>query len=88
MESFTEFNKEYKNLFGIDKEVAGDVQDIEFNKRYGWIYSATQVADYEKITLDETFALPVRRAFNALAYLKAKGKYDYDQLRKSNKSIA
>lgn len=87
-EAFMEFNKEYKNLFGIDKEVTGDVQQDEFNKRYGWIYSASQVADYERITNDEAFALPVRQAFNDLAYLKAKGKYEAEQLRKSNKSIA
>lgn len=87
-EAFIEFNKEYKNLFGVDREVTGDVQQDEFNKRYGWIYSATQVADHEKINLDETFALPVRRAFNALAFLKAKGKYEAEQFKKMNKSIA
>lgn len=87
-EAFIEFNKEYKNLFGLDKEVSSDVQQDEFNKRYGWIYSASQVAEYERITNDEAFALPVRQAFNDLAYLKAKGKYEAEQIRKSNKSVA
>lgn len=86
--TFMEFNKEYKSLFGVDKEVSGDVQEDVFNKRYGWIYSASQVAEYERITNDEAFALPVRQALNDLAYLKAKGKYEAEQLRKSNKSIA
>jgi hypothetical protein len=87
-ENFGEFNKEYKSLFGIDREVHGDVQEDVFNKRYGWIYSASQVAEYERITLDEAFALPIRQAFNALMYLKAKAKYEAEQLRKQNKNIA
>lgn len=86
-ESFQDFNKEYKGLFGIDREVSGDVEENIFNKRYGWIYSASQIAEYERITLDEAFGLPIRRAFNALMFLKAKAKYDSEQLRKSNKSI-
>lgn len=81
-ENYSRFNSEYKQLFGLDKEVTGDVQNDEFNRRYGWIYSATQVADHERITLDEAFAMPVRQAFNALLFLKAKGKYELEQLRK------
>ncbi len=80
--NYESFNQQYKGLFGIDKAVAGDVQEEEFNKRYGWIYSATQIAEYERITLDEAFALPIRRAFNALAFLKAKGKYEALQFNK------
>lgn len=87
-ESYTRFNEQYKSLFGIDPEVSGNVQDNEFNKRHGWIYSATQVADHERITLDQAFALPVKQAFNALIFLKAKNKYEMEQFRKSNKSIA
>lgn len=88
VDSFNQFNTEYKSLFGVDKNVSGDVQDEEFNKRYGWIYSATQVAEHEGIPLDAAFALPVRQALNDLGFIKAKGKYEADQLRKSNKSIA
>lgn len=86
--SFNQFNTEYKGLFGVDKNVSGDVQEEEFNKRHGWIYSATQVAQHEGIKLDAAFALPVRQALNDLAFIKAKGKYEADQLRKSNKSTA
>lgn len=81
-ERFEEFNKEYKKLFGVDKEVGGDVQDDDFNKRHGWIYSATQVAQHEGINLDQAFALPVRQALNDLVFLKAKGKYEVEQLKK------
>lgn len=86
-ENFKEFNKEYKSLFGLDKEVTGDVQEQEFNKRYGWIYSASQVAEYERITQDEAFNLPVRQALNDLAYLKAKGKYEANQSRKNSQTL-
>lgn len=82
IQRFTDFNAEYKSLFGLDPETSGDAQSDKFNKRYGWIYAASQVAEYERITLDQAFALPVRRAFNDLAYLKAKGIYEAEQLKK------
>lgn len=77
MAGFEKFNKEYKGLFGLD----GDTYDPEaekdlFNKRYGWTYSASCVAEYERITLDDAFGLPVRQALNDLAYLKAKVIYE------------
>jgi hypothetical protein len=79
IKNFMAFNNEYKGLFGLDKEVNGDVQTNPFNKRYGWIYSASQVADYERITLTQAFKLPIRQAFNDLAYLKALDKYQVAQ---------
>jgi len=79
---FEEFNNEYKSLFGLDKTVNGEAETDPFNKRYGWIYSASQVAEYERITLEGAFKLPIRQAFNDLAYLKAKSKYEADQLNK------
>jgi hypothetical protein len=86
IENFTGFNNEYKDLFGLDKEVSGDTQEDRFNKRYGWIYSASKVAEYERITLDEAFGLPIRQALNDLMYLKAKDKYEYEQFKKHNKT--
>lgn len=82
IESLDNFNKEYSSLFGLDKAVAGEVQEDKFNKRYGWIYSASQVAEYERITNEQAFRLPVRQALNDLAYLKAKGIYEAEQLKK------
>lgn len=83
-ENFTSFNREFSDLFGLDKEVTGDVQEDKFNKRYGWIYSASQVAEYERITLEQAFALPVRQALNDLKYLKEKAKYEAEQIKKSS----
>jgi len=87
-ESIHSFNDEYKSLFGLDKAVTGDVEEDRFNKRYGWIYSAEQVAKYEGKSMEDTFSLPVRQAFNDLTYLKAKAKYEMEQFKKNNKSIA
>jgi hypothetical protein len=85
LDNFEAFQKEYKSLFGLDEDVAGEGASInKFNKRYGWIYSASMVAEYERITLDDAFALPIRRALNDLAYLKAKSKYESELLKKNN----
>jgi hypothetical protein len=80
---FKMFNDEYKDLFGLDKEAYDiDVQSDRFNKRYGWIYSASRIAEYERITLDEAFRLPIRQALNGLMYLKEKDKYEAEQQKK------
>lgn len=85
LNQFEAFNKEYKSLFGLDSEVVGEEAKVDkFNKRYGWIYAASQVAEYERITLDQAFDLPIRRALNDLAYLKAKSKYESELLKKKD----
>ena len=83
IENFTAFNNEYKALFGLDKEVSGDVQEDKFNKRYGWIFSASQVAEYERINLEQAFKLPIRQALNDLSYLKAKALYESEQIKRN-----
>lgn len=83
-ENWKRFNDEYKNLFGVDEQVSGEgAKEDYFTKRYGWIYSASVVAEYERITLQEAYKLPVRQALNGLAYLKAKAKFETQQLKKS-----
>lgn len=77
------FNKEYTSFFGLDGETHGNVQVDVFNKRYGWINAASQVAEYERIPLDDAYGLPIRQALNDLAYLKAKSKYEMAQLKKT-----
>jgi hypothetical protein len=85
LKNFEAFQKEYKSLFGLDADVVGQsVVGDQFNKHYGWIYAASQVAEYERITLDRAFSLPIRRALNELGYLKAKAKYESELLKKNN----
>jgi hypothetical protein len=80
LEQLTKFNSEYKGLLGIDEEVEDELkpEQNKFNERYGWIYSAKKVADLENITLDAAYDLPVRQAFNDLAYLKELNNYEYE----------
>lgn len=87
VKNFDQFNKRFQNLFGVDPIVSGNVQNDEFNKRYGWIYSATQVAAHEGIPLDDAYKLPIIQAFNDLMFLKAKAKYEIEQLRNSKPVI-
>lgn len=79
---FQAFEHEYRSLFGLSPEVHGQAaQTDKFNRRYGWIYAAEQVAQYERIRLEEAYALPVRQALNDLAYIKAKSKYEIELLK-------
>jgi hypothetical protein len=78
---FQKFNDRYKSLFGIGKDSA-EIESDPFFKQYGWIFSATMVADHNRISLDEAYRLPVVQAFGDLAYLKAKGKFEERQINK------
>lgn len=80
-DSFKAFTGEYKSFFGLDQETYGNAQEDQFNKRYGWIFSASQVAEYERITLDAAMGLPIRQALNDLIYLKAKATYEAEQFK-------
>ena len=47
-----------------------------FVEQYGWIFSATTVAQHEGLRLMQAFQLPVIQALNDMAYLKSKRKFD------------
>lgn len=77
---FLALNKEFAALFGLDEDLQHSITESfqrEFNKRYGWQYSAEVVAAYERISVDECYRLPARQVLNDLVYLKAKQKYEY-----------
>lgn len=79
LEQFAEFNGRYKGLFGVsvdDEEESVSQPSDDFNVRYGWIYSAKKVAEFEGIPLEKAFDLPVIQAFNDLSYLKALTQYE------------
>lgn len=79
--SFGDLVGSYKGLFETEAEVDEEKAEMKKEKphpfltQYGWIFSATQVAEHEKITLDKAFGLPILQALNALAYLKSFGEY-------------
>ena len=88
VDRFSNFLKEYDSLFGLDKEMYEDGQQTDlFNKRYGWQYSAELIAEYERISLDQAYGLPIRQALNDLAYIKAKSRYEAEQQKKMLKDL-
>lgn len=89
MLSYTELVESYSGLF--DKEEltpdASQEEIDEYNKetelnihpfidQYSWQYSAKQIAEYERITVDQAYDLPIMQALNDLAYLKAENDYN------------
>lgn len=88
IERFDSFIKHHESFFGLDKEMyAGKTETDRFNKIYGWQYSATEVAEHERITLDQAYSLPIIQALNDLTYIKAKAKYEAEQQREALKNI-
>jgi hypothetical protein len=78
-------DRNYPILFGerAEREDDGEPdQSIErvFARYYGWIYSASVVADHERISLDAAFELPVLQFLNGLAYIKMKNKVEAKQM--------
>ena len=74
----------YKGLFEPVEPVEGEEPEKlhPFIERYGWIYSAKELAAYEGVPLEQAYTLPIIQAFNGLAYLKAKQAYDKAQAKK------
>jgi hypothetical protein len=81
-------DKEFEGLFDKrdddeDDKVSSRSGVSNFMRYYGWIYQTELVADFEKITLEQSYELPLLQYLNDLAYLKAKGEYEAEQLRKA-----
>lgn len=78
-EAFLQYNKQWGVL--LDKPQPQEEEGIipeaphPFNKRFGWIFSATQVAEHERISLDQAFDLPTPQALNDMVYMKAHAEY-------------
>ena len=79
IESVNKLVKSYEGLFESD-DIIDPTEKPEpphpFVDRYGWIFSSRQVADFEGITLDEAYDLPIIQALNDLSYLKSKQQYE------------
>lgn len=81
MSAIQRFHEQFGELFSKrvieegDDETPGDYSDSGFIERFGWIYNAKQVADFEGISLDESYEKDVISFFNNLIYLKEYGIY-------------
>ena len=56
-----------------------------FSEHYGWIYSTEQVAEFERISLEQAYELGVLQYLNDLVYIKAKRKEEEKQIEKLKK---
>jgi hypothetical protein len=54
---------------------------------FGWIYQASLVAEFERITMEEVYDIPTIQFLNDLSYLKAKNEYEAEQLKKANGKV-
>ncbi len=78
IDSMNKLIHDYKGLFELldGEEPAGAKKGHLFLKRYGWVYNAKVVADWEGIRLEDAYNLPIIRALNVLSILKAKAAYE------------
>jgi hypothetical protein len=82
--SFQRINNEFEGLFGItDGEEEGvDRHTESFSKSFGWIYNCKMVSEFENISMNQAWELPVYQFLNDLNYLKIKRELDNEQERK------
>lgn len=85
------FNRGFGGLFGQpsggDEDDSGaEAGDEEtFTARFGWIFNAKQVADFEGVPLDYVYdKLPVMQFLNDISYLKEKEREDIRLLKPVN----
>ncbi len=75
-ENFNDFNSKFTGLFGLSDDTEEEVKQDKFNVRYGWTYSASVVAEYQRIPLNDVYKMNVKEVLNALSYLKEKAAYE------------
>ena len=68
-----------------DDSPAPKRNDVNFHTHFGWIYNTRQVADFEKISMDAAYELPVMQVLNDLSYLKAKENHEKELNKKMYK---
>jgi len=79
--SYADLLNSYKGLFETEEQNLEEEENTKVEKphpfidQYGWIYSATKIAEHLGINLDQAFKLPVIQAFNTLSYLKSYQSY-------------
>jgi hypothetical protein len=81
-------DRSFSGLFGKGDDGEGSDNGISarggsnFMRDFGWQYCAKSVADYENISVNQSYELTTLHFLNTLSYLKAKADYDKEQHRK------
>ena len=88
MGSLQKFDEGYKGLYGNGNEQDNDEGRggnslQQFNRKFGWLYNAKIIADFENITVTQAFDLGVIYALNVLSYLKSKTEMDNEEIKKT-----
>ena len=85
IESLNKLLQSYKGLFEIEETIEDELNQYDkqeklkqhpFIERYGWIYSAKQVAEHNSISINDAYKLPIIQALNDLSFLKSKQDYE------------
>jgi len=82
LRSFMEVNGKFPILFEESTGDQGGSAAKNFGKIFGWVYSAKVVSEFEAISLNEVWELPVLQFLNDLTYLKLKREVDEEQYRR------
>ena len=88
MSSLKKFDSRFGELPGESDETGGVEQEPDevindgFSRRFGWFYSAAEVAEYERITLEQAYNLGVVQFLNDMIYLRALGEHRLEQSKK------
>lgn len=87
IDSLKKLNSKFEALFGNseDQENEKEIVTDNFQKHFGWIYNAKIVSEFENISLDNVWKLPVIQFLNDLTYLKLKLEWDDNKLKQSTK---
>ena len=93
MQTYERLNKKYNSLFGkrFVEDEEGNEGEVErnvetFGERWGWVYNAELIKEFEGIKLDEVWNLSIIQALNGLAYLKDKARNEKEQIQDMKKS--
>lgn len=82
MNSISKITEEFGYLWqGEQGESTGAVA-AAFSKIWGWVYQTKLVAEFEGISMEQAWALPVRQYLNDLCYIKMKREVDEEYMRK------
>ena len=84
MQNFEILNKKFDRLFNqqVENEGVTGNRTHEFQKSFGWIYNCKMVAEFEGLSMNETWELPIIQFLNDLTYIKIKGEMEAEQERK------
>ena len=82
--NFNAVNERFGYLFNArpTNEDVGESGSEEFARSFGWLYNCKMVSEFESVSIDDAWKLPVIRFLNDLSYLKMKREIDNEQERK------